>query len=129
MILDSSALLAILLLEPEAERFINAVLDADRRGISAASYVEAGLAIDSRSEPATRKLLDDAITALGLEIVPLDAAQARIAREAHLRFGRGRHPAALDFGDCFAYALAKATGEPLLFKGNAFAQTDITPAV
>jgi ribonuclease VapC len=125
MVLDTSALLAILMNEPEIDAF-SAAIEADpRRLISAATVVETGIVVERRfGDPGGREL-DLLLHRAGCEIVPVDAEQAEIARAAFRRFGKGRHPAGLNFGDCFAYSLAVVRGEPLLFKGNDFAQTDV----
>jgi ribonuclease VapC len=127
MVVDTSALVAIFLLEPEAEQFAQAILEAPRAAISAANLLEAGIILDSRIGHQDSSELDEFIANVGLEIEPVTLEQVRIARHAYRTYGRGNHPAGLNFGDCFAYALAKITGLPLLFKGGDFAQTDITP--
>lgn len=128
MILDTSAVMAMLLGEPEAERFASAVSDADRRAMSAASLLEAAAVADNRGPVASAEF-DRLIARLELEVVPFTAEHARLARAAHARFGKGRHPAGLNLGDCFAYALAVERGEPLLFKGEDFARTDVKAAI
>ena len=128
MIIDTSALMAILQLEPEAKRILDAIKAADRRAISAATFVEAGIVAETRAGEQGARNLDAAVTRMQIEVVPLTVNHAAHARRAFRRYGRGRHPARLNFGDCFAYALAKASGEPLLFKGNDFSQTDIKAA-
>jgi ribonuclease VapC len=128
MVVDTSALLALAFLQPDAERFLEAFEGADVRLISAASALEAAIIADQRSGAGASDDLDDLMARLGLEIKPVDVAQIRIAREAYRRYGKGNHPAALNFGDCFAYALAKLTGLPLLFKGDDFARTDLVAA-
>jgi len=126
MIVDSSALLAILRAEPEMLACARAIEDAARRRISAANFLETAIVIDGSRDPVASRRLDDLIRAADLAIEPVTEAQARIAREAYRDFGKGSgHPAQLNFGDCFAYALAKVTGEALLFKGNDFSQTDV----
>ena len=125
MVVDSSALVAILRKEPEAARFTRAMLRDPVRLISAANLLEAGIIIDNQSGPSAGRRLDAFVERARIGIEPVTEAQVRIARQAYLDFGRGNHPAGLNFGDCFAYALAKATGEPLLFKGEDFARTDI----
>ena len=125
MVIDTSALVAILLGEPERARFIPRITDDRTRLISAASLLETAIVIESRKTDAGPRELDLFVYRSELEIVPVDAEQVAIARLAHRTYGKGRHPAALNFGDCFAYALAKATGEPLLFKGDDFAKTDV----
>jgi len=128
MIVDSSALVAIFTREPERERF-RAVIAAGRPRMSAANWVETCLVLDGRSQQSPH-LLDDLVTAMGIEIVPVDLTQARAAREAHRRYGRNSgSPARLNYGDCFAYALAITTGDTLLFKGDDFTHTDVRPAV
>src|SRR5438552_10398968 len=129
MILDTSALIAILRLEAEAPEFAKIIEQAAQRGISAVSYVEAGAVIDSSKDPIASRRLDELIEAAQIAIEPVTEAQARIARQAFCDFGKtSGHPAKLDFGDCFSYALAKSNGEPLLFKGQDFSQTDVKPA-
>jgi ribonuclease VapC len=129
MIVDSSVLVAILRNEPEAATFATALEAATQRRISAVNYVEAAVVIDCSRDPIASRRFDDLVRAVQLLVEPVTMAQARIAREAYRDFGRGSgHPARLNFGDCFAYALAKETGEPLLFKGGDFARTDVTAA-
>jgi ribonuclease VapC len=129
MIIDTSALVAILRDEPEARRFAEAIETARVRRISAATYVEVGAVIDGGRDPVASRLVDSLLDAAGVVIEPVTEAQSRIAREAYRDFGRGSgHAAGLNFGDCFAYALAKATGEPLLFKGDDFSHTDVAAA-
>ena len=126
MIVDTSAIVAILYDEPDSALFVRAIADGDPRLMSAASYLEAAILIDRSADPVFRARLDDLLATLEVEVVPVTTEQARIARQAHQQFGRGSsHPARLNFGDCFAYALAKERNEPLLFKGADFAQTDI----
>jgi ribonuclease VapC len=129
MVVDTSALVAIFLLEPEAERFAHAILEAPKAAISAANLLEAGIILDARLGCQDSSELDEFIVNVGLEVEPVTADQVRIARLAYRTYGRGSHPAGLNFGDCFAYALAKTAGLPLLFKGGDFAQTDVTPGV
>lgn len=127
MIVDSSALLAILLDEPEGTRLAGAIASAPRATMSAATYVECSVVTDRRTGPAGRERFDRLLTLLGIEVAPLTATQAQIAREAYRRFGRGGgHPAGLDLGDVFSYAVAAETGRPLLFVGDRFAHTDIS---
>lgn len=129
MILDSSALIAILRSEPEAPAFADAIENAAVRRISAASYVEAAAVIDGSREPVLSRRFDDLLRDAQIRIEPVTEIQARLAREAYRDYGRGSgHPAKLNFGDCFAYALARDMGEPLLFKGGDFSSTDVTPA-
>ncbi|CAL8972689.1 Ribonuclease VapC28 [Rhodoplanes serenus] len=130
MIVDTSALIAILKDEPDARRYTDAIEAAPVRRLSAASYVEAGVVADRNDNPVIARRLDEILAAAAVVIEPLTQAQARLAREAYRTFGKGSgHPAKLNLGDCFSYALAKATGEPLLFKGQDFARTDIAPAL
>jgi len=130
VIVDSSAIAAILLAEPDAASFAAAMEQSESRKISAATFVEIAIVVDGRNDPTLSGIFDNFIEHLDLEIVPLTASQARLARAAHAVYGRGRgHPARLNYGDCFAYALAKETGEPLLFKGRDFALTDLKPAL
>jgi ribonuclease VapC len=126
VIVDTSVLVAILLDEPESAAFVHAMSSSPRRYMSAASYVELAAVIDGRRNPTMSGTLDVAIRRLRIEIVPFTAEQAQLAREAYRRFGRGSgHPASLNMGDCFSYALARDLGEPLLFKGQDFSLTDI----
>ena len=121
MIVDTSALIAILRAEPEARAFAIAIADADHRRISAANYLEAAIVIDGSHDPIASRRFDDLLREAAIAIEPVTAEQAKVAREAYRDFGRGSgHAAQLNFGDCFAYALAKTTGEPLLFKGDDF---------
>ena len=128
MILDSSAVLAMLFGEPEAAAFAEAAEEATDRAISAASWLEAAIVADNRSAVAAAEFAG-LMARLDLEVVPFTASQAVVAREAHRRYGKGRHKAGLNLGDCFAYALAKERGQKLLFKGDDFAATDIEPAI
>ncbi len=124
MVIDTSALLALLGLEPEAARLAAAIEADATRLVSAATLVEAGIVVESRYGPAGGRELDLLIAKATLHIEPVTAEHAELARDAWRRFGKGRHPASLNYGDCFSYALARATGEPLLFKGDDFTQTD-----
>jgi ribonuclease VapC len=129
MIVDTSALIAILRDEPEARDFAIAIAEADRRRISAANYLETAIVIDGSRDPIASRRFDDLLREAEIGIEPVTAEQARVAREAYRDFGRGSgHAARLNFGDCFAYALAKTTGEPLLFKGDDILHAGI-PAV
>lgn len=129
MVLDTSAVLAILLDEPERRAFNLAIETADRRAMSTATFVETSIVIESRYGAEGLRDLDSLLVAAGVELVPLDAEQAHIARTAFIRYGKGRHAAGLNYGDCFAYALARALSEPLLYKGSDFARTDLVPFV
>ncbi|MGH7859521.1 MAG: type II toxin-antitoxin system VapC family toxin [Candidatus Binatia bacterium] len=126
MVLDTSALLAILLDEPERHRFIELIASAETRLLSAASLVEASIVLETRRGEAAVGELDLFLQKAGVEIVPVNAEQAELARDGYREYGKGRHVAALNLGDCFAYALAKAAGEPLLFKGTDFSSTDVS---
>jgi ribonuclease VapC len=128
MVIDTSALVAILLDEPERRQFNERIAGDARRLLSSASLVEAALVIETRLGEAGGRELDLYLHRAQIEIVPVDRDQAELARRAFRRFGRGRHAAGLNFGDCFSYALAQATGEALLFKGADFAQTDLIAA-
>ena len=129
MVIDTSAILAILRDEPERRAFNEAIESADPRLMSAASFVEASVVIETRRGYEGLRDFDLFMARAGIELAPVDADQAHIARQAFREYGKGRHPAGLNFGDCFSYALARAEGLPLLFKGNDFAQTDIEPAL
>lgn len=129
MVVDSSALMAILRREPEEQDFRNAIKMASSRLLSAPTRVEIGIVALGRAGEAGLEQLQALLETLRLETVPLSADHAVVAIDAFRRFGKGRHPAGLNFGDCFSYALAKATGEPLLFKGQDFSQTDIEQSV
>lgn len=126
MIVETSAVVAIVLGEPDAERFVDALTIPALRLISAANLVEAGIVVEARQGPDAARDLALLLETIAIAVEPVDAEQARLAVDAWRRFGKGRHPAGLNLGDCFAYALARHRGEPLLFKGNDFAQTDVT---
>ena len=128
MIVDSSALLAILFGEPDAKRHAAAIMSASPCRMSVANVLEASIVVEGRGGDTAAHEFDTLLEKAEVEMVPVTVEHLEAARRAWRRFGRGNHPAALNFGDCFAYALAKATGEPLLFKGEDFAQTDIEPA-
>ena len=125
MVVETSAVLAILLDEPEAAEFAQLIEDDPAPVISASSVLEAGIVLTSRYGPDARGDLQDFLAQGGLQVEPVTAEQADLALDAYQRYGKGRHRAGLNFGDCFAYALCKATGQPLLFKGQDFSQTDI----
>jgi ribonuclease VapC len=125
VVVDTSALLAILLGEAEAATFARAIATGGRGLVSSFSLLEAGLVIESRKGAVGARELDLLVARAGLECVALSPEQAELAREAWRRYGKGRHPAALNIGDCCSYALARYTGEPLLFKGGDFSLTDI----
>jgi len=125
MILDSSAVLAILFAEPDAAVFAKAIGEADSCKISAANFVEVAAVVESQTHAKGSRQFDAFMRRARVVIEPVTEEQAHLARQAYADFGKGRHPASLNFGDCFSYALAKATGEPLLFKGNDFSKTDL----
>jgi len=130
MIVDTSALIAILRDEEDAMAYARAIANAAISRISAATYVETAAVVDASRDPIASRRFDDLLHEAQFAIAPVTEVQARIAREAYRDFGRGSgHPARLNFGDCFAYALAKAMNEPLLFKGDDFTRTDITSAL
>jgi ribonuclease VapC len=127
MVIDTSSLVAVLLGEPEAPRLAQAIEAASPRLLSAASLLEASIVIESRKGEAAGRELDLLLYRAAIEVVAVDHDQAEVARVAWRRFGKGRHPAALNYGDCFAYALAKCRSLPLLYCGNDFASTDVAP--
>jgi ribonuclease VapC len=128
LIVDTSALIAILRDEPDAESFAFALAAATEPRMSVANYLETAIVIDSSRDPVASRQVDNLVAKAGMTLEPVTAEQAQVARAAYRDFGRGSgHPAKLNFGDCFAYALAKCTDEPLLFKGNDFTHTDIVP--
>jgi ribonuclease VapC len=130
MIVDTSAIIAVLKEETEAPRFLRALtISTEPKRISAANYLEAGVVVDANRNPVLPRLLDDLVVQTEIEVEPVTREQAEIARAAYRDFGKGSgHPAGLNFGDCFAYALAKSMGEPLLFKGDDFSRTDVAIA-
>lgn len=129
MVIDTSALVAILFNEPERRRFNETIEAADSRVVSAATFVEISMVIESRLGAEGLLDLDQFIERAGIELAAVDSEQAHVARRAFSRFGKGRHPAGLNYGDCFSYALAMVRREPLLYKGEDFARTDVTPLV
>jgi ribonuclease VapC len=130
VIIDTSAIIAILRAEPEALSCAKAIAGARSRRVSAVNFVEAAAVIDGSRDPVASRRFDELFREAHLVIEPVTAAQARVAREAYRDFGKGSgHPAGLNLGDCFAYALAKETGEPILFKGDDFRRTDLSPAL
>lgn len=128
MVIDTSAIVAIVLNEPEAEALERKIVDDPLRFISAATLLELAMVIESRLGEAGAAELDLWLHKAGMQVVEVDAEQADVARRAWRRYGKGRHPAGLNYGDCFSYALAATRGEALLFKGNDFGQTDIEVA-
>jgi ribonuclease VapC len=134
IVIDTSALITIFRMEPEADAFLKAIVAAECRFMSAMSVLEASIIMTGRGEankasPELFASLDDFLVEANIDIVPFNNQQAMLARTAFLRYGKGRHKAALNMGDCVSYALASAREAPLLFKGNDFSHTDIQPAV
>ena len=129
MIVDTSAILAILFAEADATVYAEAIAGAPSRRISAANYVEAAIVVESQTRQTGSRQFDAFFREAGIVIEPVDEAQAQAARQAYTDFGKGRHPAGLNYGDCFSYALAKTRREPLLFKGADFRKTDIESAL
>ncbi|MGH9783748.1 MAG: type II toxin-antitoxin system VapC family toxin [Terriglobia bacterium] len=129
MIVDTSAVLAILFDESDAATYARAISEADSRRMSAANFVEAAIVVEVQAKAAGSRQFDAFVRRAGIVIEPVTEEQAHVARQAYTDFGKARHAAGLNFGDCFAYALAKVTGEPLLFKGRDFRKTDIQAAV
>ena len=128
MIVDTSALVVVLFDEPDSERYATAMAQAARCRMSAANFLEAALVVEGRAGISGAQELDIFIETAEIEIVPVSVEQARVARRAWREFGKGNHPAGLNFGDCFAYALAKIAGEPILYKGDDFTLTDVESA-
>ena len=128
--MDSSALIAIILDEPDSNDILRALGEASSLKISAATWVETHIVVDNlKLGRASQERLKEIFATLDIQIIAVDQNLAQDARDAHLVYGRGHHPARLNFGDCFSYALAKRENEPLLFKGNDFSQTDVIPAL
>ena len=125
MVVDSSVLIAVLLLEPDAEQLLNQLIDADELYLSAVSLVKTAMVIEYKKGKLGADKLDELLAELTPTIVEFDQQQAVLARMAWREYGKGRHPAKLNFGDCCSYALAKHLNQSLLFKGNDFSQTDI----
>ncbi len=129
MIIDTSAVLAILFAEDDAERYASAIAGVEVRLMSAANYLEAGIVIDNQIGATAGRQFDALVSRADVRVETVSREHADIARQAYLDFGKGNHPARLNFGDCFAYALSKSSGLPLLFKGDDFSKTDILPAL
>jgi len=129
MVIDSSAIVAVLFNEPDAWKYANAIERAADPHVSVASYLEAAIVIGNRGDADARCAFEDLFREARIALEPVAIEQILIAREAHRQFGKGRHPAGLNFGDCFSYALAKALNKPLLFKGDDFPQTDVASAI
>jgi ribonuclease VapC len=128
MIVDTSAIIAILRDEPDAEDLSSAIESADVRRVSAGTYIETAIVTDANRDPVLSRRLDSFLQQAFIIVEPVTVEQSRLAREAYRDYGKGRHRAGLNFGDCFAYALAKEKGEPLLFKGDDFRKTDVEHA-
>ena len=128
MILDTSALVAILFQEPEAEKFARLILAADICRLSVANQLELAIVLERQARPDAARQAEAFLRAAAIVVEPVTLQQGALARQAYYDFGRSRHRARLNFGDCFAYALAKAMDEPLLFKGREFVQTDVRVA-
>lgn len=126
MIIDTSAVLTILFYEEDAERYAQAIAAADLRLMSAANYLEAGIVVDNQIGATAGRQFDALISRADVRVEAVTREHAEIARQAYLDFGKGNHPARLNFSDCFAYALSKASGLPLLFKGDDFSKTDVS---
>lgn len=130
MIVDSSAVLAILSDEPDGGQLAEALGSVESPTMSAGTFLECSIVIDGRRDPLLSREFDEFMSRFGIVVAPVDVDQARVAREAYRDYGRGSgHPAKLNFGDCFAYALASVTDEPLLYKGDDFSQTDLRSAL
>jgi ribonuclease VapC len=129
VIVDSSAILAIMFAESDAALFAKAISEADSCRISAATFVEVAAVVEAQAKDRGSRQLDAFLRRANFVIEPVTEEQAHLARQAYSDFGKGRHPAGLNFGDCFSYALAKASGEALLFKGGDFSKTDIVSAL
>ncbi len=125
MVIDTSAFAAIFFAEPERQKFLAAITGAGVRLVSAATVLETGIVVEARQGESAGREFDLFVVRANLQVVPVDAEQADLARAAWRRYGKGHHPAALNFGDCLIYALAKSSGEAILAKGAAFSQTDI----
>jgi ribonuclease VapC len=128
MVVDSSAITAMIVGEPERELFEDLIMRVPTPVISVAAVVEISIVLRNKRRDADADALDEVLSELRLDVRAVDASQGKLAREAFAQYGKGRHPAALNFGDCFTYALAKARDDVLLFKGDDFARTDIVPA-
>jgi len=129
VILDSSALLAVVLAEPDAVQYARAIATSPTRLLPSVTWFEASLRVDAKGDAFAINRFDDFVKDFRIEIVPFTSDHAREARRARLLYGKPHHPAQLNFGDCMAYGVAKHEREPLLFKGNDFSQTDIEPAL
>jgi ribonuclease VapC len=128
VVIDTSVIVAVILEEDGFEELALKIGEAETREISAVSYMESSMVLITKRGDGIETILDKVLAEAEIAIVPVSVTQAQIARQAFRDYGKGRNPAGLNFGDCFSYALAKSHGEPLLFKGNDFSQTDIVPA-
>jgi ribonuclease VapC len=128
MIIDTSAIIAVLFNEDDAKVYADLITQSDSRRMSAATFVETAIVVETQTKTSGSRQLDAFLRRADIAIEPVTEEHAHIARQAFIDFGEGRHPAGLNYGDCFSYALAKATGEPLLFKGNDFSKTDLAAA-
>lgn len=129
MIVDTSAVLAILFNEEDAEKYARAISEAESCSMSAVNFVEAAIVVEAQTKERGSRQFDAFFRRAGIVIEPVTEEQAHAARQAYTDFGKAHHAAGLNFGDCFAYALARVTGEPLLFKGQDFKKTDLEAAV
>lgn len=127
MIIDTSAIIAVLFDEHDARFYAQAIAQSESRRISAATFVEAAIVVETQTKSNGSRQLDAFLRQADISIEPVTEEQAHIARQAFTDYGKGRHPAGLNYGDCFSYALAKSTGEALLFKGKDFSKTDLAP--
>lgn len=128
MIIDTSAIIAVLFNEDDAKVYAHLIAESDTRRMSAATLVETAIVVETQTKTSGSRQLDAFLRQADIAIEPVTEEHADIARQAFIDFGKGRHAAALNYGDCFSYALAKATGEPLLFKGKDFSKTDLVAA-
>jgi len=128
MIIDTSAIVAVLFNETDAKVYAHLIAESDIRRMSAATFVETAIVVETQTKTSGSRQLDAFLRQADIAIEPVTEEHAHIARQAFIDFGKGRHPAGLNYGDCFSYALAKATGEPLLFKGKDFSKTDLVAA-
>jgi ribonuclease VapC len=128
LIIDTSAIIAVLFNEDDAKDYAEIITQSDTRRMSAATFVETAIVVETQTKTSGSRQLDAFVRLAGIEIEPVTEEHAHLARQAFIDFGKGRHPAGLNYGDCFSYALAKATGEPLLFKGKDFSKTDLVAA-
>jgi ribonuclease VapC len=125
MIIDTSAIIAVLFNEDDAKVYADLITQSDSRRMSAATFVETAIVVETQTKTSGSRQLDAFLRRADIAIEPVTEEHAHIARQAFIDFGKGRHPAGLNYGDCFSYALAKASGEPLLFKGKDFSKTDL----